>query len=380
MRGRSTCCCSLAREQKVDLTQDLDPGARRPVSRLHRGGARLRLEIAADYLVMAAWLAYLKSRLLLPEPPKARRARAATSWPRRWPTVCDCSRRCSSAGAALMARPHARPRRLRRAARPKASAALTVPVYEAEPLRAARAPMASSSRRKDTPACCIIAPPALYSMDEALQRLRRLVGHVPEWRELVSFLPTELARRRLFAARRSPRLSPRPSSWRAPAQHRIAPGQHLRSDLSAQPARTTTHDRRSQAMRSRRNHAWNQTDAAPRRAAAARGAAVRGAARRADRSRAARLPGGAMSRRCCASLPRLRRARRQPGARRRRLGLPHRARSRAARSSSSADGHAQAVARRGRDAGDHRLSPAGDPRRNRGDPRRRARPAARSTC
>ncbi len=31
---------------------------------------RFRLELAADYLVMAAWLAYLKSRLLLPEPPK----------------------------------------------------------------------------------------------------------------------------------------------------------------------------------------------------------------------------------------------------------------------------------------------------------------------
>jgi segregation and condensation protein A len=29
---------------------------------------KLRLELAADYLVMAAWLAYLKSRLLLPEP------------------------------------------------------------------------------------------------------------------------------------------------------------------------------------------------------------------------------------------------------------------------------------------------------------------------
>ena len=39
---------------------------------------RLRLEIAADYLVMAAWLAYLKSRLLLPKPeqPKAEEAPA----------------------------------------------------------------------------------------------------------------------------------------------------------------------------------------------------------------------------------------------------------------------------------------------------------------
>src|SRR5215475_7932289 len=47
--------------------QNFDPGARGPVSRLHRGGRKLRLELAADYLVMAAWLAYLKSRLLLPE-------------------------------------------------------------------------------------------------------------------------------------------------------------------------------------------------------------------------------------------------------------------------------------------------------------------------
>jgi segregation and condensation protein A len=30
----------------------------------------LRLELAADYLVMAAWLAYLKSRLLIPQSPK----------------------------------------------------------------------------------------------------------------------------------------------------------------------------------------------------------------------------------------------------------------------------------------------------------------------
>ena len=37
----------------------------------------LRLELAADYLVMAAWLAYLKSRLLLPEPPKGEEPSAA---------------------------------------------------------------------------------------------------------------------------------------------------------------------------------------------------------------------------------------------------------------------------------------------------------------
>jgi segregation and condensation protein A len=57
----------LARNQKVDLTK---------ISILHlaeqylayiEAARELRLEIAADYLVMAAWLAYLKSKLLLPE-------------------------------------------------------------------------------------------------------------------------------------------------------------------------------------------------------------------------------------------------------------------------------------------------------------------------
>src|SRR5437868_1196032 len=37
-----------------------------PIRRYRSDARRLRLEIAADYLVMAAWLAYLKSRLLLP--------------------------------------------------------------------------------------------------------------------------------------------------------------------------------------------------------------------------------------------------------------------------------------------------------------------------
>jgi segregation and condensation protein A len=58
---------ALARQQKGGSCENFDPGAGRPVSHFRRSGAQLRLELAADYLVMAAWLAYLKSRLLLPE-------------------------------------------------------------------------------------------------------------------------------------------------------------------------------------------------------------------------------------------------------------------------------------------------------------------------
>lgn len=62
---------TLARTQKVDLTKiSILALAEQYLGFIARAG-KLRLELAADYLVMAAWLAYLKSRLLLPEPEEA---------------------------------------------------------------------------------------------------------------------------------------------------------------------------------------------------------------------------------------------------------------------------------------------------------------------
>src|SRR3546814_10475922 len=56
-----------AREQKVDLTQISILALADQYLGFVERARRLRLELAADYLVMAAWLAYLNSRLLLPE-------------------------------------------------------------------------------------------------------------------------------------------------------------------------------------------------------------------------------------------------------------------------------------------------------------------------
>jgi segregation and condensation protein A len=58
---------TLAREQKVDLSKISILALAEQYLAFIEAARRLRLEIAADYLVMAAWLAYLKSRLLLPE-------------------------------------------------------------------------------------------------------------------------------------------------------------------------------------------------------------------------------------------------------------------------------------------------------------------------
>ena len=58
----------LAKDQKVDLTKISILALAEQYLRFIAELRKLRLELAADYLVMAAWLAYLKSKLLLPEP------------------------------------------------------------------------------------------------------------------------------------------------------------------------------------------------------------------------------------------------------------------------------------------------------------------------
>lgn len=59
---------SLARNQKVDLAKISILALAEQYLKFIHEARKLRLELAADYLVMAAWLAYLKSKLLLPDP------------------------------------------------------------------------------------------------------------------------------------------------------------------------------------------------------------------------------------------------------------------------------------------------------------------------
>jgi len=58
---------SLARDQKVDLSKISILALANQYIEFIEKARGLRLELAADYLVMAAWLAYLKSRLLIPK-------------------------------------------------------------------------------------------------------------------------------------------------------------------------------------------------------------------------------------------------------------------------------------------------------------------------
>jgi len=66
----------LARHHKIDLAQISILALAEQYLKFIDGARKLQLELAADYLVMAAWLAYLKSRLLIPSPPGSEEAPA----------------------------------------------------------------------------------------------------------------------------------------------------------------------------------------------------------------------------------------------------------------------------------------------------------------
>jgi segregation and condensation protein A len=179
---------SLAREQKVDLTKISILALADQYLAFIAAARNLKLEIAADYLVMAAWLAYLKSRLLLPEPPGPEEpsgeelAALLTHQLLRLEAMRE-------AGARLMAMPRLDRDVFARGA-PEGLPRRLLPRYEATLLDLLRA--YGQQRQRKEGAVLHIIPAELYSMDDALERLRRILGRMPEWRNLVAFLPAGL--------------------------------------------------------------------------------------------------------------------------------------------------------------------------------------------
>ena len=180
---------TLAREQKVDLARISILALADQYLAFIAAQRRLRLEIAADYLVMAAWLAYLKSRLLLPEPP------AEDDGPSGVELAAALSHRLQMlaamqrAGGELMARPQLGREVFLRGA-PEGLPVVNRPVYELTLYELLTA--YGEGHRRQHAQILRIPEPAFHSLDEALRHLAQFLGHVPEWRELAGFLPEEL--------------------------------------------------------------------------------------------------------------------------------------------------------------------------------------------
>ncbi|RST31808.1 segregation/condensation protein A [Sphingomonas ginkgonis] len=175
---------NLARAQKVDLQQISILSLVEQYLAYLEGARALKLEIAADYLVMAAWLAYLKSCLLLPKDPEQDPSpeELALRLQLRLQRL-DAMR---EAAARLMGGDRVgrdvflrgAPEGLKLARR----AAWQVASFD---LYAAF----GAVKARTAPAMHVVADRAVMTLEEAIERVGRLVGSRMDWSRIESFLP-----------------------------------------------------------------------------------------------------------------------------------------------------------------------------------------------
>jgi len=180
---------ALAREQKVDITRISILALADQYLAFIQKAQSLRLDLAADYLVMAAWLAYLKSKLLLPqtqaedEPSGAEMAEALAFQLRRLEAVRDVVKR-------LMARPQKGVDFFVRGTAEQLPVATRV-VYHVTLFELLKG-YADQKRRKGGEVLAIRERAEIMSVEEALRRLQNLIGRTPDWTTLASYLPEGL--------------------------------------------------------------------------------------------------------------------------------------------------------------------------------------------
>ena len=191
---------ALARDHKLDLAKLSILDLARQYLDFIEQARNLRLEIAADYLVMAAWLAFLKSRLLLPgeedgdEPSGEERAAQLAFRLKRLDAMRE-------AGAKLLNRD-----RLGRdffaRGMPEGIALVRNSEYEASVYDLLKA--YANQRQRNTAGALHFAARTVWSIQEARERLEAMLGTAVAWApidELIAqFLPTPEFQRTVMAS------------------------------------------------------------------------------------------------------------------------------------------------------------------------------------
>ncbi|MBV9840502.1 MAG: segregation/condensation protein A [Sphingomonadaceae bacterium] len=178
---------ALARTQKVDLREISILALVDQYLEFIADARALRLEIAADHLVMAAWLAYLKSGLLLPRDPEAEPdpEELALRLQLRLQRL-DAMR---EAGARLMGRDRIGRDVFRRGA-PEGLKVIRLPDWQASLYDVIAAYGAIKART--APVLHVVSRRAVMTLEEAIERVGALVGSKVEWADLKSFVPLGL--------------------------------------------------------------------------------------------------------------------------------------------------------------------------------------------
>jgi segregation and condensation protein A len=175
---------TLARQQKVDLAKISILALADQYLVFIEHARQVRLELAADYLVMAAWLAYLKSRLLLPEaapgegPSAEEMALALANRLRRLEAIREFAAR-------IMERPQLN-RDVFARGLPQPIAEVKTPEYSATLYDLLTA--YASQRQRTVLSRVRFKQRTVWSLAEARSALERLIGQSTDWSRIDSFL------------------------------------------------------------------------------------------------------------------------------------------------------------------------------------------------
>ncbi|HEY9039417.1 MAG TPA: ScpA family protein [Roseovarius sp.] len=191
---------TLGRTQKVDLRKISVLQLARQYLEFVEKARALRLELAADYLVMAAWLAFLKSRLLLPPDPEEE-GPSGEELAAHLAFQLERLQAMRDIAARLMARDQLG-RDFFARGQPETVTRTRSVTYTASLLDLMQAYARTRTRDEFRPYA--MDREAIFSLEQALDRLRSLIGFSGGWTDISTYLPegfgTDPARRRSATA------------------------------------------------------------------------------------------------------------------------------------------------------------------------------------
>ncbi len=181
---------TLGRTQKVDLRQISVLQLAQQYLAFVEKAKQLRIELAADYLVMAAWLAFLKSRLLLPPDP-AEEGPSGEELAAHLAFQLERLQAMREAAAQLMGRDRLGRDFFARGI-PEDITRVRKVIYTATLLDLMQGYARLRTRDEFRPYA--MDRDALFTMEQALDRMRGLIGFAGTWTDISSYLPDAFTR------------------------------------------------------------------------------------------------------------------------------------------------------------------------------------------
>lgn len=176
---------TLSRTQKVDLRKIAVLDLARQYLAFVEQAKKLRLELAADYLVMAAWLAFLKSRLLLPPDP-TEEGPSGEELAAHLAFQLERLQAMRDAAAKLMARDRLGRDFFARGI-PENITSVRRTTYSATLLDLMQG--YARIRTRDDFRPFMMDRDSIYTMEQALERMRGLIGFAGTWTDISSYIP-----------------------------------------------------------------------------------------------------------------------------------------------------------------------------------------------